>query len=299
MKKTLQGLVKLAHFNDYFYSVSIATLLGITAAKGYLDWRFLILFPANWLAVGFSYMVNDIESAPHDAFHPSRITPNPVALGLLSPRTARIAAILVAIVVVALFSLLGLWPLVAGSFSLLLGFLYSYRGTRLKSIHLFDLIVHCLAFAGLQYLTGYLTYSSRLQQNWFWPFSFVISLSIISVLNQQFLNIDKDKTQRQNTSKFLGKRTSQILKIIMLVLCSFSAVVSLIINDIIPLWAFILGIILSSLVALFHLSKNRKNKMILRAQEVILNSMEQAFTLALFLQFIIPWMNRFINLKLF
>jgi 4-hydroxybenzoate polyprenyltransferase len=299
LNKTLQGLIKLVHFNDFFYSVTIATLLGVTAAKGCLDWRFLLLFPANWMAVGFSCMINDIESAPQDALHPSPTNPNPVALGLLSPRTARMAAILVTVITLALFSLLGFWPFVAGSSSLLLGFLYSYRGTRLKNIHLFDLIVHCLAFAGLQYLTGYLSYASHLQQNWFWPFSFVVSLSIISVLNQQFLSIDRERNQYQNTSRFLGKRTSQALKVIMLVLCSFSAVVSLIINDIIPMWAFILGVILASLLAVFHFSRNRKNKVTIRTQEVLLMALAQAFTMALFLQFLLAWMNQIINFRIF
>ena len=291
LKKIIQGVVKLAHFEEYFYTISIATLLGISAANGCLDWRFLILFPANWLAVGFAYMVNDIENAPNDALKSSMTKPNPVSLGWLSSRTARYAAFLIVIIVVILAVLLGKWPLIFLTSSLLLGFLYSYRGTLLKNIRLFDIIVHSLAFAGLQFLTGYFSYSSHFQPNWFWPFSFILSMSVLSALNQQTRNIESDRIQHQNTSKFLGKRTSQILKVIILVFCAFSAVVSLIISDIIPFWTFILGLILTCLLVFFRFSRDRKTKAKESTQEVILKSIEQAFTLALYLQFVIPWVN--------
>jgi len=292
LKKTFHGLVKLAHFEDYFYYVSIATLLGISAANGDFDLRFLVLFPANWLAVGFAFMVNDIENAPNDALKAPLKKTNPVALGWLSPRTARSAAFLVVIIVVILGVLLGKWPLIFLFSSLVLGFLYSYRGTLLKNIHLFDIIVHSLAFAGLQFLTGHFSYSSNFQPNWFWPFSFILSMSILSALNQQTRNIESDRNPNQNTTKFLGKRTSQILKAIILVFCMFSAVVSLIISDIIPFWAFILGIILTCLLVIFRFSRARKSNANVITQEVILKSLEQAFTLALFLQFVIPWVNK-------
>lgn len=292
MKKPIQGLVKLAHFEDYFYYVSIATLLGISAANGYFDWRFLILFPANWLSVGFAYMINDIENAPNDALTAPVIRTNPVSLGWLSPRTARYAAFLVVIVVIVLGALLGMWPLIFLFSSLVLGFLYSYRGTLLKEIHLFDIIVHSLAFAGLQFLSGYFSYSQNFKPNWFWPFAFILSISVLSVLNQQSANNDTAQSKHQNTSKFLGRRTSQVLKVIILVFCAFSAVVSLIISDIMPFWAFILGIILTCVLVFYHLSRDRKTEARARTQEVILKSLEQSFTLALLLQFVVPWSDQ-------
>jgi len=299
LKKTFLGLIKLAHFENFFYFVMIATLLGITSAKGSFDWQFFVLLPANWLAVGFAYMVNDIENAPNDALAASRNYRNPISTGWLSPTTARFSTFLVAITAIVLFSLLGKWPLVFGSINLLLGFLYSYRGTRLKNILFFDIITHCLIFSGLQFLVGYFTFSPRLQPNWFWPFSFVLALSIFSVLRKQTQICEKDDTQQSNTALILGKRVTHILMVIVLIICIFTATVSLILVDIIPLWVFILGIIVTCVFALAQLIIRRKGKSRIRTQDVLLNSMKCAVALVLLLQFIIPWINRGFNIKLF
>ncbi|MEA3325783.1 MAG: UbiA family prenyltransferase [Chloroflexota bacterium] len=299
MKKTFQGLIKLTHFEAYFYFVIITTLLGVTSAKGSFDWQFFVLLPANWLAVGFAYMFNDIENAPNDALAAGRHNHNPISSGWLSPKTARISALLVAITAGVLFSLLGKWPMVFGLFSLLLGFLYTYRGTRLKNILLFDIISHCLLFAGLQFLVGYFTYSPRLLPNWIWPFSLVLSLSIFSILSEQIQNNETDGSQLQNTALFLGKRATHILMIIVLIICVFIAAVSLILVDIIPMWIFILGIALTSIFALLQLNFKRKAINRIGTQDVLLNSLKRAVALALLLQFIIPWINRVFNIKLF
>jgi len=299
LKKTFQGLVKLAHFEAYFFIVVITTLLGITSAKGTFDWRFFVLLPANWLAVGFAYMINDIENAPTDALAASRNNSNPVSAGWLSPKTARISTFLVAITAAVLFSLLGMWSMVFGSFSLLLGFFYTYRGTRFKNILFFDIITHCLLFAGLQFLVGYFAFSPRLQMNWFWPFAFVLSLSIFSALRKQIRIGEKDNTRQQNTAHFLGKRAAHILMIIMMIFCIFSGSVSLILVETIPLWVFILGLVMTSLFALLPFFRERMDKSRVNTQDVFLNALERAAALALILQFIIPWMNQVLIINFF
>jgi len=299
LKKTFQGLVKLTHFEAYFFIVVITTLLGITSAKGTFDWRFFVLLPANLLAVGFAYMVNDIENAPNDALAASGNNSNPVSAGWLSPKAARISTFLVAITAGVLFSLLGTWPVVFGSFSLLLGFLYTYRGTRFKNILFFDIVTHCLLFAGLQFLIGYFTFSPRLQMNWFWPFAFVLSLSIFNALRKQIRIIEKENTSQQNTAQFLGKRATHILMIIMMIFCIFSGSVALILVDIIPLWVFILGLVMTSLFALLSSFRERMDKSRLSTQDVFLNALERAAALALILQFIIPWVNQVLIINFF
>ena len=155
MKKTLKGLIKLTRFNEYVYFVVITTFLGVSAANGSSDWRLLILLPANWLAVGFAFMINDIEDAPDDALSIKKINRNPISSGLITPKTARILTFSVSILSAVLFSFLGLWPFLFGLISLLLSYLYSYRGVRLKTIAFFDILAHSLMLAGLQYLCGY------------------------------------------------------------------------------------------------------------------------------------------------
>jgi 4-hydroxybenzoate polyprenyltransferase len=134
LKKTIKGLAKLTRFCDYGYYVMVPSLLGVAAAKGSFSWQLLLVLLANWMAVGFAYMVNDIEDAPDDAFSTNRVKSNPISSGLVAPKTARIAALLMGLSAAISFAGLGVWPFIFGMISLTFGFLYSVKYVQLKSM---------------------------------------------------------------------------------------------------------------------------------------------------------------------
>jgi len=234
MNQTLKGIAKLTRFDEYVYFVIITTLLGVASAKGFLDWQLFILLPANWLAVGFAFMINDIEDAPDDALSPSKINRNPVSAGLITPQTARIATFIVGLVSAGLFSLLGTWPFLFGLTSLILGYLYSSRSVRLKTIAFFDVLSHCLMLAGLQFLCGYFTYTNQLNQHWLWPFIFVMSISIYGELYNEIRDLEGDRAaQLRHTAIILGDKASHILMLTSLMMGIFSGIISFIVIDLI------------------------------------------------------------------
>ncbi len=300
MKKPLNGIIKLTRFDEYIYFVIITTLLGVASAKGTLDWRFLILLPANWLAVGFAFMINDIEDAPDDALSPSKINRNPVSAGLITPHTARIATFLVGIISAVLFFLLGTWPFVFGLLSLVLGYLYSFRGVRLKTIAFFDVFSHCLMLAGLQFLCGYFTYATRLNQHWFWPFTFVMSISIYGELYNEIRDLEGDRAaQLRHTAIVLGDRFSHILMLTTLVIGIFSGAISFIVIDLIPLWVFIIMAILAAIFVLPPALKLRRSDSSMAVQGALQKPLERAAAIALLLQFILPWLDQIFKWGLF
>ncbi|MFW5713266.1 MAG: UbiA prenyltransferase family protein [Brevefilum sp.] len=300
MQKTLKGLAKLTRFDEYVYFVIITTLLGVASGQGDFDWRFFVLIPANWLAVGFAFMINDVEDAPDDVLTHSKSNRNPISAGLLTLKTARIATFSVAVLSGILFGFLGLWPSIFGTITLILGYLYSHRGIRLKTIPFFDILSHCFMLAGLQFLSGYFTYASRLGQYWFWHFTFVMAISIYGEIYNEIRDIDVDRQANlQHTAIFLGERTAYILMIIMLGIGIFAGTMSLIMIELIPLWVFFTMAMLSILFLLPRVIKIGRDDTSISIQASIQKPFECAAALALILHYILPWLTILSNLKLF
>jgi len=300
MNQTLKGIAKLTRFDEYVYFVIITTLLGVASAKGFLDWQLFILLPANWLAVGFAFMINDIEDAPDDALSPSKINRNPVSAGLITPQTARIATFIVGLVSAGLFSLLGTWPFLFGLISLILGYLYSSRSVRLKTIAFFDVLSHCLMLAGLQFLCGYFTYTNQLNQHWLWPFIFVMSISIYGELYNEIRDLEGDRAaQLRHTAIILGDKASHILMLTSLMMGIFSGIISFIVIDLIPLWVLIIMAILAALFILPPTLKLRRSDSSMAVQGALQKPLERAAAIALLLQFILPWLDQVFRWRLF
>ncbi len=300
MKRTLNGLLKLTRFDEYVFFVVVTTLLGVASAGGRVDWRFLVVLLANWTAVGYAFMINDIEDAPDDALSSNKINRNPVSAGLITPKTARLWTFIVGAVSATLFALLGTWPFLFGLLSLILGFLYSYRGVRLKTIAFLDVLSHCLMLAGLQYLTGYFTYTTVLVRNWLWPFLFVVCISIYGELYNEIRDFEGDQAaQLRHTAIVLGSRTSHILMLAILMLGVLSGIVSILFIDLIPLWVFIVMAILAVLLLLPQVLKLRRGDSSIEIQNAFQKPLERAAALALLMQFLVPWLDQLLHLGLF
>ena len=300
MKRTLKGLIKLTRFDEYVFFVIVTTLLGIASAGGQFNWRFLVVLLANWLAVGFAFMINDIEDAPDDALSSSKINRNPVSAGLITPKTANIWTFVVGGIAAVLFALLGTWPFIIGLASLILGYLYSYRGVRLKTIALLDVLSHCLMLAGLQFLTGYFTYTTVLIRNWYWPFLFVVCISMYGELYNEIRDFEGDQAaQLRHTAIVLGSRNSHILMLAILMFGVLSGIISFLIIDLIPFWVFIVMAILAVLFVLPPVLKLRHGDSSIEIQNAFQKPLERSAALALLLQFIAPWLDELFHLGLF
>ena len=84
MKRQLGGVLRLTRFQEYTSFVTVTTLLGAAVAHGSFGWPLIRVLAANWLAVGFAFMINDVEDAPDDALSPAKAGRNPVSAGDLS-----------------------------------------------------------------------------------------------------------------------------------------------------------------------------------------------------------------------
>jgi len=297
LKNTILGLLKLTRFNEYVYFVIVTTLLGVAAAGGQLGWKMVVIVIANWFAVGFAFMINDVEDAPDDALSENKIKRNPVSAGLITPKTARIASFSVAIIALMLFSLLGWKVFVIGLLSLILGFIYSQRGIRLKTIAFFDLISHCLMLAGLQFLSGYFTFLGQFNDKWYFPFLFVVCVSLYGELFNEMRDIEGDrKANLQHTAIVLGEKKSHIVMIVILSIGVLSGGITFFFLDILPVWVVILMAILAVLFIVPMLLKVKRTDSSIQIQAPTHKPLERAGAIALLMQFIIPALvNLFTN----
>ncbi len=241
MKKII-ALLKLTRFKEFTFFVIVTTLLGVASAHGEFGWQFVGVLVANWLAVMFAFMINDVEDADDDALNPKKINRNPVSAGDLNPRTATFASFLVAGASAMIYSLLGFWPFVLGIISLILGWIYSWRMIRLKNMAFFDLLSHCMMLAGLQFLPGYLAFDNRPQSFiWLFPFASVVAISLYGELFNELRDLDGDlKAGLRHTGAKLGARPTYWLMMSVLAIGVACAFVTIFLLDIIPTWVVIL-----------------------------------------------------------
>ncbi|MFZ3071343.1 MAG: UbiA family prenyltransferase [Anaerolineaceae bacterium] len=259
MKSKLTGFIQLTRFKEYVYFVVATTLYGIAAAGGQFNGRFVIVLVANWLSVGFTFMLNDIEDAPYDAMIENKANRNPIASGLISTNAGRQAAFLVGLVSLILYALLGWKVLIFGLLTLAVGCLYSYRGFRIQTISLLDLASHAWLLAGPLTLTSYYTFAGHSTQKMLFPFLFVICTSLYGELSNEYRTLENDHPAKDHpTILSLGVKATHILIIVLLTVGIISGGITFFIQRIIPLWVlaslmvFFAILILPSIIKLSH-----------------------------------------------
>ena len=289
--KKLTALIRLTRYKEYTFFVTVTTLLGIAAARGQLGWQFAGVWLANWLAVMFAFMINDVEDAEDDALNPKKINRNPVSSGEISPRAATIASFVVALASGIVYYLLGYWPFVLGSLSLFLGFVYSWRKIRLKNFAFLDLASHCMMLAGLQFLPGYMVFQQRPSDfYWLFPFTFVVAVSLYGELFNELRDLPHDlQAGLRHTVAVIGPRLGFGLMMLVIGIGAYCGFVSIFLLGIIPTWVVILLVALALVMIVLPTYRARRQKNMLALQESFQKPLEFAAAFALSVQFAAPW----------
>src|SRR5260221_301100 len=205
----MRGVIRLTRWREYVPWVIPLTVFGaILSAQAQsvsLDWRLALVLVANTLAVGYAFMINDIEDAPDDAREAARAARNPVASGELTPRQGWAASLTVAIITLILYGLAGVWPFIVGSLTLALSHFYSWKPIRLKAWPVTDIVSHSLMLSGLLFLAGYFTYGSNPGLVWLVAAAATL-LSVYGQLYNQLRDYDMDVAAcAYKTTHFVGK----------------------------------------------------------------------------------------------
>ncbi len=261
MNQTVKGIIKLTRFNEYVWFVIVTTCLGAAAGATHsaLGWQWIVALLANWAAVGFAFMINDVEDADDDALNPAKINRNPISCKMISPRAGYIASYATAVLAALLYALLGTIPFIIGVISLLIGFLYSWRRVRIKSMPFVDLIVHCMMLAGFQFLPAYFAYTSSLNSQFWWPFLAITSISMYGELFNELRDLEGDlKAGVKHTAAVLGERSSKRLANVLLIVGVVALFITLFVIQLIPWWVLVLMAVIAALLIVRPLLRVRR-----------------------------------------
>jgi 4-hydroxybenzoate polyprenyltransferase len=255
----VQAFLKLTRWAEYVPFTVPLTLIGGLLAYRFsenvsLDWRLLLVVLANCLAVGYAFIINDIEDAPDDMADPIRGARNAIACGDVSRRAAWTVALVAAILALGLYALAGRSALLLGAGVVVLGHLYSWKPVRLKALPLLDILSHVLMLSTFLLMASYVIYDESPGKVWL----FAASMTLISAYGQLYNQVRDFEPDRAagllNTASLLGKNLTQILAYV-----SIGAAVIFLIGAILvdsfPLW--LAGVLLVTLPFTHFLGRGR------------------------------------------
>jgi 4-hydroxybenzoate polyprenyltransferase len=293
IKKRIDGTIRLSRYREFLWFVLITTLLGVASSGGAFGLRMVTVLIANWLAVAFIFMINDVEDAPDDALCPRKAARNPIVSGMLSHRGGWWVSILVALVAGLLYLPLGVGPALWGWVSLLLGYIYSWKRIRLKNFPVVDFLSHGMMLAGCQFLAAFCTFAPGV--HWWWPFPFcmVVSISMYGELFNELRDYHKDREAGlSHTAMILGYRTTSVVMNVLLAIGFASAAIALIGLWIVPFW--VLMIMLPLLVCLTLppiVRMFRKTPSMIGLHGPLHKPFEISFAVALSTYYVWPWIG--------
>ncbi len=299
MKRQLGGILRLTRVQEYLCFVVVTTLLGAAVGRGAFGWPLVIVLVANWLAVGFAFMINDVEDAPDDALNPAKVKRNPVSAGDLSARSGQVASFVGAVIAAALYALLGLWPFVLGATCLVISYLYSWRRVRLKTIPIADLVSHALMLAALQFLAGYFTFGHGPTWRWVFPLTFLVAISLYGQLFNELRDFEGDlKAGVRHTASMIGPRVARILMMTLLAIGVAAAIITVFVVRLIPTWVLIISAALAVVLLVRPALKVRRRHSLVELQQPFQKPLEYAAAMALAIWFVGPWVEMMLHLEI-
>ena len=223
MIKRVQAFLQLIRPKDFLFLVLAYSLLGITVAQGEFGTRFILLCAANFCAVAFSFIYNQLADAPADTFDENASSSNPIAQGKVLPAAAAAAAFVSAALALALFGLLDWRLLPVGLILLSLGALYSSPGTRVRGISMLDLAGHSWLLAPAVSASGYLAFQPRFTSELLFLLLAVTFLSLLGEITREQSALSKLNTlPARQTVLNISPRAARFL----ILLCSAGALLS-------------------------------------------------------------------------
>lgn len=151
----LNPAYRLTRLNEHIGNSVVATALGLFVNHG-LERAPLIpvILLINILLNVFSFAINDIEDAEDDAKDPKKAKRNPISAKDMKLTDAWILTWGCALLALGLALPLGGVVFAIALLTVVLGFLYSYKGFRLKSMPVVDIVSHGLFLGTLPFLVA-------------------------------------------------------------------------------------------------------------------------------------------------
>lgn len=254
----MEILLKLSRWQEFVPWTLPLTLLGGLMAHQFadatLDAKLIVILLANFLAMAFAFIINDIEDADDDGYSPERGARNAVTSGDITINQARGIAAGTALLSALLYAAIGDLVFVTGIVILILSFLYSWKPVRLKALPIVDILSHILMLSALLLLAAYFAYDEAPRE----VLLVTVAMALLSGYGQfynQVRDYEEDRAAGlNNTASILGQRTTELagyFSIGIAAICLISAAVL----GAFPLWT--IGVLFLGLIIMQFVSSGR------------------------------------------
>lgn len=296
----LKTVLRLTHV-DRFTTISIiTTLLGAASAKGWLDWKLLVVLSANWLCVASLFAAKDLINAPEDALGDPFDCDNPIAQGSISPQYANVILWISLLAGILLFTVLGLFgsagwmPLILGVIGSVMGHSVIHRAYRYKKSSLSDFILQAALFTSFQVLSGYFAFKGFLNTPVLFSLLTIACLSIYHTLSTA-INNPEDRWFALPT-QILNPKNQRRIHFLMVVCLSIGLISGFILIVFMRTVTVEIVILMGVLAVIFSLPLIKKisNKVqYVEIQKPLYKALTLATTIALSMQFLMPFILQF------
>ena len=202
----MEVLARLTRIRAYLLTLfSIIPLIFLISPQDLFSSRTVIVFSANLFLTAFVYAFNDVEDASDDFNIFEKRKRNPIANGDLTRIQGYLISSLLLLFGLLLLLAIGYLVFFFGLVLALVGFLYSWKPVRFKSMPFIDLISHVICLGVLQFFITYLAF--RPFDTFVIPFLMIImpfSLIIEILFELRDFQVDKE-TNIRNTIQRLER----------------------------------------------------------------------------------------------
>ncbi|UCE29281.1 MAG: UbiA family prenyltransferase [Candidatus Bathyarchaeota archaeon] len=199
-------LARLTRIRAYLLTLFlIVALIFLISPQSLFSFRTAVVFFANLFMTAFVYAFNDVEDAADDYVSLEKRRRNPIANGELSRTQGYLISFLLLLIGFFLLSIISPSVFFFGLILALVGFFYSWKPVRLKSVPFVDLISHVICLGALQFFIAYLAF--RPLDLFVIPFLMMIlppSLMVEILFELRDFSVDR-KSNITNTIQRFGK----------------------------------------------------------------------------------------------
>ena len=202
----MRVLARLTRIKAYWLTLfSIIALIFLISPQNLFSSRTVIVFLANLFLTAFVYAFNDVEDATDDYNILEKRKRNPIANSDLTRTQGYLISFLLLLIGLPLLLIISPLVFFSGLVLAFVGFFYSWKPVRFKSMPFIDLISHIICLGVFHFLIFYLTF--RFFDLFVIPFLMIIipfSLMVEIFFELGDFNVDK-KTNIKNTVQRLGR----------------------------------------------------------------------------------------------
>jgi len=202
----IKTLVRLTRMREYLHKlILIFPLIFLISPQNILTYKTILIFFASFFLTTFIYSINDVEDAEDDHHNIKKRKRNPIANGELTKKQGYLFSFFLPFMGLLLLLAISRLIFLIGFILTSIGFLYSWKPIRLKSVPVMDVISHVICLGALQFSITYLAFRSF--DLLFISFLMIfVPYSFAACIFQQLRDFEVDKKAKiNNTVQKLGK----------------------------------------------------------------------------------------------